>query len=104
MTEGEKKSQTKFSTSKSSSYPARTGENAKWSDITLDFTESDKGSGGNRELTKQVAGKKYIHFKLTSEGDNSYDADEILDAIKQAGLPTKNIKLNIAGSEISKLK
>ena len=98
------KSQTKFSTSKSTSYPERTKENAEWSDITLDFTESDKGSGGNRELTKQVAGKKYIHFKLHSEGDNSYDANEILDAIKQAGLPTKNIKLNIAGSEIGKLK
>ena len=100
----QQQSQTKFSTSKSNLYPERTKENADWSDITLDFTESDKGSGGNRELTKQVAGKKYIHFKLHSEGDNSYDADEILDAIKQAGLPTKNIKLNIAGSEIGKLK
>ena len=100
----QKQYQTKFSTSESSSYPERTKENAEWSDITLDFTESDKGSGGNRELTKKVAGKKYIHFKLTSEGDNSYDADEILEAIKQAGLPTKNIKLNIAGSEIGKLK
>ena len=100
----QKQSQTKFSTSESSSYPERTKENADWSDITLDFTESDKGSGGRNELTKKVAGKKYIHFKLHSEGDNSYDADEILDAIKQAGLPTKNIKLNIAGSEIGKLK
>jgi len=85
-------------------YPQRTKENAEWSDITLDLTESDKGSGGRNELTKRVAGDKYIHFKLTDEGDNTYDADEILAAIKEAGLPTENIKLNIAGSEIGKLK
>ena len=85
-------------------YPQRTKENAEWSDITLDLTESDKGSGGRNELTKRVAGDKYVHFKLTTEGDNTYDADEILAAIEEAGLPTKNIKLNIAGSEIGKLK
>lgn len=85
-------------------YPQRTKENAEWSDITLDLTESDKGSGGRNELTKRVAGDKYVHFKFTDEGDNTYDADEILAAIKKAGLPTKNIKLNIAGSEIGKLK
>ena len=45
-------------------YPQRTKENAEWSDITLDFTENDKGSGGLNELTKRVAGKKYVHFKL----------------------------------------
>ena len=100
----QQQSQTRFSISESNSYPIRTKENADWSDITLDFTESDKGSGGRNELTKRVAGKKYIHFKLHSEGDNSYDANEILEAIKQAGLPTKNIKLNITGSEIGKLK
>lgn len=85
-------------------YPQRTKENAEWSDITLDLTESDKGSGGRNELTKRVAGNKYVHFKLTDEGDNTYDADEILAAIEEAGLPTENIKLNIAGSEIGKLK
>ena len=84
-------------------YQQRTKENADWSDITLDLTESDKGSGGRNELTKRVAGNKYIHFKLTDEGDNTYDADEILAAIEEAGLPTENIKLNIAGSEIGKL-
>lgn len=85
-------------------YPQRTKENAEWSDITLDFTESDKGSGGRNELTKRVAGKKYVHFQLHDSGETAYDADEILKAINDAGLPTENIKLNIAGSEIGKLK
>ena len=88
----------------SGDYPQRTKENAQWSDITLDITETNKGSGGVNELTKRVAGNKYVHFQLHDSGETSSDPDAIFASIKEAGLPTTNIKLNIAGSEIGRLK
>lgn len=88
----------------SGDYPQRTKENAQWSDITLDLTETNKGSGGANELTKRVAGNKYVHFQLHDSGETSSDPDAIFASIKEAGLPTTDIKLNIAGSEIGRLK
>ena len=87
-------------TTSAGGYPQRTKENADWSDVTIDFTESNGSSGA----TQKWAGNKYVHFQLHNEGEPAYDAQEILDAIKKAGLPTENIKLNIAGSEIGKLR
>lgn len=112
-------STTKFTTSKSSYYPDRTKENADWSDVTLalavDFTSAGEtltaqlaGSTDPKYLGKRTPLKnktnKHIPYKLERARDHTYDADEILEAIKKKGLPTKNIKLNIAGNGIYSLK
>ena len=106
---------TQFTTAKSPSYSRRTEDNADWSDVTLDFATDFSTAG--ETLTAQVAGSKdpkalggrkalaskrdkYVPYTLVREGEHSYDGSEIAMAIKAKGLPTKNIKLNIAGNGI----
>lgn len=95
-------SATRFTTSKSSNYRERTKENTDWSDVTLALAKDFNTAG--EKLTKNVAGKKYVPYELEGAGEHAFDADEILDAIKAKGLPTENIKLNIAGNGIYNLK
>ena len=96
-------SDTLFTISKSTGYRERTIENAEWSDITLalavDFTTAGE------KLTKKSAGKKYVNHQLAFV-DVSFakqGAEEIFKDIKRKKLPTKNIKLNIAGNGIYSL-
>lgn len=92
------KAQTTFSVSRSTSYPARTKENADWSDITLALAE-DFSTAGER-LTKRVAGDKYVSNDITE--DVSKIIDNLYNQIKSKGR-TSNIKLNIAGNGIYSL-
>ena len=95
-----------FTTSGTTNYPQRTKENADWSDITLAIA-SDFNTAGEK-LTKRVAGNKYISSPVPRRGNDltiptataKYYADEIVKEINSKGLPTNNVKLNIAGNGI----
>ena len=108
-------SSTEITTSKGTDYPSRTRENADWSDITMAlFTARSNGE----TLTAQAAGSKdseqignrtvrdtkdkYIEAKLSDDLNNQATAiaDNLEKQIKEKGLPTKGIKLNIAGNGI----
>lgn len=80
-------------------YAQRTRENADWSDITLALAV-DFSTYGER-ATKKAAGNKYIHSMLT--GDLSIVVEELYNQIISNNLPTKNIKLNVAGNGIYSL-
>ena len=94
-------------------YPIRRKENADWSDVTISFATNFNTWG---EIgTKNDAGNKFIPVSMffgTPEDDYVFvnssvedlDAKRILEAIKKQGLPTKNIKLNIAGNGIYEFK
>lgn len=84
-------------------YPIRRKENADWSDVTISFAEDFSTWG---ELgTKKDAGKKFVASSLKKSNLDTaeLDANLILQDIKKKGLPTKNIKLNIAGNGIYSL-
>lgn len=110
-----------FTTSKvggsaAAQYHARTAENAEWSDITLALADNFNTAG--ESLTAQQAGskdKKYLGRKTAIDAPDKYVpldmknipteewAHEIISIIERKGLPTKNIKLNIAGNGIYSL-
>lgn len=108
-----KETETRFSTSKSNSYPSRTKENADWSDVTIAFA-TDFNTAGEK-LTKRVAGDKYVSSALpadsnyedslasNNEAAYSYHANEIYKQLKAKG-KLNNIKLNIAGNGIYSLR
>ena len=94
-------------------YRERTIENANWSDVTLAFA-ADFNTAGER-LTKRAAGNKFVKVSMffgsqeepdifVNSGGEEREAKWILEAIKNQNLPTKNIKLNIAGNGIYTFK
>lgn len=91
-------SNTTFSTSTNSSYPARTRENANWSDVTLAIAEDYNTRG--EELTKNVSGNKYVKADILDSENPRLDAKSVLNSWRKQNLPIKNIKLNIAGNGI----
>lgn len=94
-------------------YAQRTKENADWSDVTIAFAQNFDTAG--EKLTARAAGKKYVSYHLAlpdveerSLGELYKDgakvaASAILEDIKSKGLPTKDIKLNVAGNGIYSL-
>lgn len=95
-----KDNNTKFTTSKTSSYAKRTRDNANWSDITLALA-TDFNTAGEK-LTKTAAGDKYVSSNINDSVDKIVSS--ILKQINRKGLPVKNIKLNVAGNGIYSLK
>ena len=95
-----KDNNTKFTTSKASSYAKRTRDNANWSDITLALA-TDFNTAGEK-LTKTAAGDKYVSSNINDSVDKIVSS--ILKQINRKGLPVKNIKLNVAGNGIYSLK
>lgn len=91
-------------------YTGRNEENANWSDVTLSFA-ADFSTGGEK-ATKRYAGNKFVPVHMffgadeehpsvfINTGNEDREAKEILKDLKKQGLPTKNIKLNIAGNGI----
>lgn len=91
-------------------YTGRNEENADWSDVTLSFATDFNTLG--EKATQRYAGDKfvpaYMFFGADEEhpsvfintGHEDREAKEILKDLKKQGLPTKNIKLNIAGNGI----
>ena len=97
----------------SGDYPQRTKENADWSDVTLSFAADFNTKG--EKATKRYAGNKFVPVKMffgspeveaefINPGSEFLDAERILEDLKKQGLPTKNIKLNIAGNGIYSFK
>lgn len=98
----------------SGSYPERTKENADWSDVTISFAADFNTLG--EKATKRYAGSKFVPVKMffgaghedptvfINPGNEVDDASDILKVLKKQGLPTKDIKLNIAGNGIYTFK
>ena len=86
-------------TESSGGYAQRTRENAEWSDITLALARDFNTAG--EKLTKRVAGNKYISAYPAS--NLNIVINELYNQIVSANLPTKNVKLNIAGNGIYSL-
>ena len=89
-----------FTQSSQMGYPGRTRENAKGSDITIDFATTPTGSGGPRGLTKQAtaeARKKYTHVAIAKDGtiDVEKSVNDIVKKIKSC--KKKSITINVAG-------
>lgn len=93
---------TKFSTSESNKYADRTAENANWSDVTIALA-NDLTTPGER-LTEAVAGPKYVNALISKNSDAEKIADALLRQIDRQNLPKENVKLNIAGNDITTLK
>lgn len=95
------KSITAFTTSNSTNYPSRTKDNADWSDITLSLATNFSTRG--EELTKKVAGNKYINSQIYGSNDDIKGiADNLYNQLKSKD-KLSNIKLNIAGNGIYSL-
>lgn len=97
-----KGAETRFSTSKSNSYSSRTRENANWSDITIALAQDFNTAG--EKLTKSAAGNKYVSSILAAESNDASEiAENLYNQIKTKG-KTDNLKINIAGNGISRMK
>ena len=97
-----KGAETRFSTSKSNSYPSRTRENANWSDITIALAQDFNTAG--EKLTKSAAGNKYVSSILAAESNDASEiAENLYNQIKTKG-KTDNLKINIAGNGIYSMK
>lgn len=97
-----KGAETRFSTSKSNSYSSRTRENANWSDITIALAQDFNTAG--EKLTKSAAGNKYVSSILDDESNDASEiAENLYNQIKTKG-KTDNLKINIAGNGISRMK
>jgi predicted NAD-dependent protein-ADP-ribosyltransferase YbiA (DUF1768 family) len=97
---GEKSPPIQFTQSSDMGYPGRTRENAKGSDITIDFATTPTGSGGPRGLTKRAttdAKKKYAHVAIAKDGtiDVEKSVNNIVKKIKSCN--KKSITINVAG-------
>lgn len=97
-----KGAETVFSTSESNSYSSRTRENANWSDITIALAQDFNTAG--EKLTKSAAGNKYVSSILAAESNDASEiAENLYNQIKTKG-KTDNLKINIAGNGISRMK
>ena len=97
-----KGAETRFSTSESNSYSSRTRENANWSDITIALAQDFNTAG--EKLTKSAAGNKYVSSILAAESNDASEiAENLYNQIKTKG-KTDNLKINIAGNGISRMK
>ena len=97
-----KGAETVFSTSKSNSYSSRTRENANWSDITIALAQDFNTAG--EKLTKSAAGNKYVSSILAAESNDASEiAENLYNQIKTKE-KTDNLKINIAGNGISRMK
>ena len=93
-----------FSTSAEMGFAARTIENARNSDVTIDFSAQLSGSGGANGLTREAArraGKPYVQIPIRTDG--SVDIDGAVKNIALAIIKTGNpsVTLNIAGHGLS---
>ena len=111
------------------SYLSRTRQNAEWSDVTIALGE-DLTTAGELQTAKLAGAEvveeertnargekyttvtrvtnpkkgKYVGINLNTVSSAEAIATEIYNQIVERGLPTKNIKLNIAGNGIYTLK
>lgn len=86
-----------FETIPSNDYPSRTKANIDWADVVLHMATNFLTAG--EKLTKNHAGNKRIEIDMNGTTVGNI-VNTIIENIEKQGLPTKNIKLNIAGNGI----
>jgi muramidase (phage lysozyme) len=99
----------KFEESNTALYAERTRKNAAAADITIDFSQTETGSGGKSGLTKRAtkeAGKVYVNIRVDKDGKfNEQEALAAIDeAITESDIPFGAVKVNVAGHGLSSLK
>lgn len=101
-----KSSAVKFTTSEGG-YPQRRKENIDLSDITIALAKDFSTLGEKGTKKDAVAVGKYVAGNLEGSRGKKLEAKQIAEGllkdIKKAKLPTKNVKLNIAGNGIYSL-